>query len=233
MPKLRQAGQTLGLGLRPRPGGRSGDGEILELAAACGWAGRAPCRHFRLRLPRRLGEDLMVLSIAPAEKIDAAGLAVLADIAGHGLPSWLWHRAKEKDGYHSVMEVGRERVLSDDHVLSHRSMVAAKVNGELAGMLLDYRLNEPNSEVDIAESGPIIGPLLKLENRVPRSWYVNMLAVFRQFRGQGIGRKLLDESAKRAIGAGCRDMSIIVEDDNPARRLYEAFGFESIGTEPF
>lgn len=36
----------------------------------------------------------MVLSVAPAEKSDAANLA---DIAGHGLPSRLWHSAKEKD----------------------------------------------------------------------------------------------------------------------------------------
>lgn len=174
-----------------------------------------------------------MLSFAPAQKIDAAGLAVLADIAGHGLPSWLWYRAKEKDGYHSVMEVGRERVLSDDHVLSHRSMVAAKVDGELAGMLLDYPLKEANSEADIAESGAVIGPLLKLENRVTGSWYVNILAVFRQFRGQGIGRKLLEESERRAHADGRSELSIIVEDDNPARRLYDAFGFETVGSEPF
>lgn len=175
----------------------------------------------------------MALSIAPAEKADAAGLTVLADIAGHGLPSWLWYRARDKEGFHSVMEVGRERVLSDDHVLSHRNMVAAKVDGVLAGMLLDYALNTPNSEVDIAESGPVLGSLLRLENRVPGCWYVNMLAVFRQYRGMGIGRRLLDESEKRAITAGRREMGIIVEDDNPARRLYADFGFKAVGTEPF
>jgi ribosomal protein S18 acetylase RimI-like enzyme len=173
------------------------------------------------------------ISIAPADKADAAGLAVLADIAGHGLPSWLWHRAREKESFHSVMEVGRERVLSDDHVLSHRSMVAAKVDGVLAGMLLDYPLDTSNSEADIADAGPVIGPLLRLENRVPGCWYVNMLAVFRQYRGMGIGRRLLEESEKRAAAAGRTAMAIIVEDDNPARRLYESFGFEAVGAEPY
>lgn len=175
----------------------------------------------------------MPLSIAPAEKADAAGLAVLADIAGHGLPSWLWYRAREKEGFDSVMEVGRERVLSTDHVLSHRSMVAAKMDGVLAGMLLDYALNTPNSEADIVASGPVLGPLLRLENRVPGCWYVNMLAVFREYRGMGIGRRLLGESERRAVAAGKTEMGIIVEDDNPARRLYEAFGFEAAGAEPF
>ncbi|MBX3584581.1 MAG: GNAT family N-acetyltransferase, partial [Rhizobiaceae bacterium] len=173
------------------------------------------------------------ISIAPAEKADAAGLAVLADIAGHGLPSWLWQRARQKEGFHSVMEVGCERVLSEDHVLSHRRMVAAKVDGVLAGMLLDYPLDEPNSETDIAESGPVIGPLLKLENRVSGCWYVNMLAVFRQYRGMGVGRRLLEESRNRAVASVRREMGVIVEDDNPARRLYEAFGFETAGSEPF
>ena len=175
----------------------------------------------------------MALTIAPAEKADAAGLAVLCDIAGHGLPSWLWYPVKVRDGYYSVMEVGRERVLSDDHALSHRKMIAAKVDGELAGMLVDYPLAKPNSETDIAEVGPVIGPMLVLENYVTGSWYVNMLAVFRQFRGQGVGWQLLDESRKRADAAGCTELSIIVEDDNPARRLYEAFGFEAIGSAPF
>lgn len=175
----------------------------------------------------------MPLVIAPAEKADAAGLAVLCDIAGHGLPSWLWYPAKERDGYHSVMEVGRERVLSDDHALSHRKMIAAKVDGELAGMLVDYALAEPNSEADITNAGPVIGPLLVLENLVTGSWYVNMLAVFRQFRGQGIGRALLEQSDRRAKAAGWSDMSVIVEDDNPARRLYEAFGFKAVGARPF
>jgi ribosomal protein S18 acetylase RimI-like enzyme len=173
------------------------------------------------------------VSVAPAEKADAAGLAVLADIAGHGLPSWLWYEAREKEGFHSVMEVGRERILSDDHVLSHRRMVAAKVDGVLAGMLLDYALNEPNSEADIAEVGPVLAPLLKLENRVSGCWYVNMLAVFRQFRGMGVGKGLLEESERRAVAAGKNEMGVIVEDDNPARRLYEAFGFTEAGTEPF
>lgn len=175
----------------------------------------------------------MPLVIAPAEKADAAGLAVLADIAGHGLPTWLWSRVREKEGYHSVMEVGRERILSDDHALSYRRMVAAKVDGELAGMLLDYPLTDMNSDADIEESGPIIGPLLKLENKVPGSWYVNMLAVFRQFRGRGIGRRLLEESENRALAAGNSQLSIICEDDNPARRLYESFGFNAVATQPF
>jgi GNAT superfamily N-acetyltransferase len=175
----------------------------------------------------------VLVSIAPAEKADAAGLAVLADIAGHGLPSWLWYRAREQEGFHSVMEVGRHRILSDDHVLSHRRLVAAKVDGVLAGILLDYALDTPNSETDIIESGPVLGPLLRLENRVPGCWYVNMLAVFREYRGRGIGRRLLEESERRAVAAGRPEMGVIVEDDNSARRLYEAFGFEAVGTEPF
>lgn len=175
----------------------------------------------------------MSISIAPAEKADAAGLAVLADVAGHGMPSWVWHRVKEKEAFYSAMEVGRERILSDDHVLSHRRMVVAKVDGVLAGMLLDYALDKPNSDADIAEAGPVIGPLLKLENRVTGCWYVNMLAVFRQYRGMGIGRRLLSESERRAAAAGRQEMGVIAEDDNPARRLYGSFGFEVAGSEPF
>ena len=84
----------------------------------------------------------MSLVIAPAEKPDAAGLAVLCDIAGHGLPSWLWHAAKVRDGYYSVMEVGRERVLSDEHALSHRRMIAAKAMSNLARTVSHIQLKD-------------------------------------------------------------------------------------------
>jgi ribosomal protein S18 acetylase RimI-like enzyme len=112
-------------------------------------------------------------------------------------------------------------------------MIAAKVDGELAGMLVDYALAEPNSTADIEAAEPVIGSMLRLENLVTGSWYVNMLAVFRQFRGQGIGRLLLEESERRATAAGRSEHSVIVEDDNPARRLYEAFGFEAVGAAPY
>lgn len=47
------------------------------------------------------------------------------------------------------------------------------------------------------------------------------IAVSPQLRGQGIGRKLMEEVINKTPGA----IALHVEPDNPARRLYENLGF--------
>jgi ribosomal protein S18 acetylase RimI-like enzyme len=54
------------------------------------------------------------------------------------------------------------------------------------------------------------------------------IAVVPEQRGAGIGSALLT-ALVRAIGeAGYRAVSLSVESDNPARRLYERFGFQTV-----
>ena len=48
-------------------------------------------------------------------------------------------------------------------------------------------------------------------------------------RGHGVGTALLDELLVRAAAAGHRAVSLSVETDNPAVRLYERFGFVRVG----
>ncbi|HRP00987.1 MAG TPA: GNAT family N-acetyltransferase [Flavobacteriales bacterium] len=47
------------------------------------------------------------------------------------------------------------------------------------------------------------------------------IAVDRALRGQGLGRKLMQEALTHAQGS----VALHVEPDNPARKLYEALGF--------
>ncbi|MCP1200768.1 GNAT family N-acetyltransferase [Notoacmeibacter sp. MSK16QG-6] len=178
----------------------------------------------------------MEVAYRPARREDAADLAILADMAGHGLPQWFWHGAREREGFSSVVEVGRNRVRSDDHAMSWRKMHVATVNGEIAGMILDYPLTDKNSDTDIAECGPVIASLLLLENDLAPCWYINMLAVYRDFRGQGIGGQLIEGARERALEAGYKRLGLGVEDDNPAVSLYRRCGFEKVGQqnyEPF
>jgi ribosomal protein S18 acetylase RimI-like enzyme len=52
------------------------------------------------------------------------------------------------------------------------------------------------------------------------------IAVEPAHRGMGIGRELLDALAERARIAGYSALSLSVEEDNPALRLYERAGYE-------
>ncbi len=59
---------------------------------------------------------------------------------------------------------------------------------------------------------------------------VHDLAVHRDFRGQGIGTKLLDAVEREAIRLACCKLTLEVQHENVnARRLYERVGFDSGG----
>jgi ribosomal protein S18 acetylase RimI-like enzyme len=69
-------------------------------------------------------------------------------------------------------------------------------------------------------------PLQELENLAPSTWYINVLAVGPQFRGQGLGTKLLALAEQTAQGLRKRGMSVIVSDANDgAHRLYHRVGY--------
>ena len=57
---------------------------------------------------------------------------------------------------------------------------------------------------------------------------IHDLAVLSSHRGQGVGRLLLEHVAAKGIALGCCKLTLEVRADNhPARRLYEAVGFEN------
>ena len=54
------------------------------------------------------------------------------------------------------------------------------------------------------------------------------IAVGEGFRGSGIGTRLMDELSTTARRSGIRRLSLSVEAENPARRLYERLGYREI-----
>ena len=55
---------------------------------------------------------------------------------------------------------------------------------------------------------------------------IHDLAVVPGMRGRGVGRALLTEAEEIAAARGCCKLTLEVQEDNlPARRLYERFGF--------
>jgi ribosomal protein S18 acetylase RimI-like enzyme len=167
----------------------------------------------------------------PAAKADASALAVLVDIAGEGLPAYLWSTLKAPG--QSILEVGRERAAREEGGFSYRNAVVAEVDGEIAGCLVGYRLDDPYDLGDLEQVPPLVRPLVLLEAKAPGSWYVNVLATFPEFRRKGIGMALLRIAEKRARDEGAQALSVIVAAENePAARLYAAAGYEAHATEP-
>jgi ribosomal protein S18 acetylase RimI-like enzyme len=165
-----------------------------------------------------------------AMKQDAQALAEVIEYAGHGMPGYLWSRSA-KEGQPPI-EVGIERVLREEANFSYRNAVAAEVDGRVAAMMLAYRLPE-QSEVNLEELPDLLRPLEELEQKVPGTFYVNALAAYPEYRGLGLGTKLLEAAHALASEAGCEELSLEVFDQNEdAVRLYERHGYREIARLP-
>jgi ribosomal protein S18 acetylase RimI-like enzyme len=109
----------------------------------------------------------------------------------------------------------------------------AEIDGEVAGGLVDYRLDDPYDTGDLEALPEFVRPMVRLEAQAPGTWYVNVLATFPEFRGQGIGARLLTAAEERARSAGADALSIIVASENRgAHRLYERTGYRQIASAP-
>jgi len=167
----------------------------------------------------------------PATKADAAALAVLVDIAGEGLPAHLWSTLRAPG--QSILEIGRERAAREEGGFSYRNAIVAELDGEIAGGLVGYRLDDPYDLGDIDAVPEVVQPLVKLEAKAPGSWYVNVLATFPEFRRQGIARKLLDLAETKAREAGAPSLSVIVAGENErAMCLYASADYGPLASEP-
>lgn len=161
---------------------------------------------------------------------DGAALAVLVDIAGEGIPASFW-RDLAGPGY-SVLEMGRERARREEGGFSYRHATLAEVGDEIAAGLIVYPLDEPYDLTGLDEMPPHVQPLERLEAQAPGSWYVNVLATFPEFRGQGIGAELLDIADTKGRQAGAHAMSVIVASWNEgAARLYARAGYKDAARE--
>jgi ribosomal protein S18 acetylase RimI-like enzyme len=164
--------------------------------------------------------------VRPATVDDAPILAKLIDIAGEGIPHWLWSGMAAAD--QSALAVGEERARRETGGFSYRNALVAEARNEVAGMMLGYRVAEPTAEdrADVASLPEPIRPFVELEHEAAGTFYVNALAVLPGRRGAGIGGALLRAAEARARELAATRMSIQVFGQNTgAVRLYRRFGY--------
>jgi ribosomal protein S18 acetylase RimI-like enzyme len=162
--------------------------------------------------------------IRAATPRDATDLVALIDMAGEGLPTYFWTRAAEAG--QGPFEIGRTRIMAEDGPFSYRNAHIAELDGAVAGATVCRRLDESPDLRDIDELHEIVQPLVRLEARAPGAWYVNVLAVYPEHRGEGIGTGLLAHADGLGRAEAARGMAIIVASENvDARALYERVGY--------
>lgn len=164
--------------------------------------------------------------IREAKAADAEHLVRFINMAADDLPLHFWRASVGTDG--DPWALGMERATRETGSFSYRNAWLAEVDGEVAACLLGYPAEE--SPVPIApDTPPIFVPLLELEALAPGSWYLNVLATYGRFRGQGLGSALLALAEDIARRKGHKSISLIAEDTHlDALRLYAAKGYREV-----
>jgi ribosomal protein S18 acetylase RimI-like enzyme len=157
---------------------------------------------------------------------DTTNLAKLIDIAGEGIPNWLWSKSAKVGA--TPLDIGAERARRTSGGFSYTNAFVAEHNGQVAGMLLGYPILEAPDEDPDALPAPI-APFVELEKHSVHTWYVNALAVFAEYRGSGIGTSLMAKAEQCAKLAGQSKISIQVYGQNHgAVNLYKRLGYNQV-----
>ncbi|MDE7376930.1 MAG: GNAT family N-acetyltransferase [Muribaculaceae bacterium] len=137
-----------------------------------------------------------------------------------------------------IVALFAEMAEREDTQYSYRNaLVARDAAGEAVGVCLAYdggRLAQLRRPF-LARASQAFGidPTEVTDETEPGEYYIDTLAVRADYRGRGIGRRLLMAAAERGRALGLRP-GLLVDKENPrARTLYESAGFVKVGDRPF
>lgn len=158
-------------------------------------------------------------------------MAQLINIAGEGMPLYLWTNMAAAD--ETPWDIGQERAKRETGSFSYRNTVVLEHGGEVVAALMGFPLPDEPEPVNYDEMPPMFVPLQQLEDLAAGTWYVNVLATYAEYRGKGFGSGLLAVAEQLAADTNRSGLSIIVSDANTgARRLYERSGYIEKATRP-
>lgn len=116
-----------------------------------------------------------------------------------------------------ILEVGRKRYEREDSAFSYRNCTIVEADGDVIAMLVAFPMHV---DPDEHETDPVLAPYSELEE--DNSYYICGMAVFPEYRGRGIGTRLLELAEELAHEEGFDKLSLIVFEQNEgAKRLYE------------
>ncbi len=181
------------------------------------------CRETRaLPLTRAM---VLETPFRPATIKDCYDIARLFKIASGGVAEYTWTKMQADYPGLSPLRIGERRYASDNTAFSYRNSIVASHDDQVMGVLVTFAIA---AEVDGPSESPdpILAPY-SLE--APGSWYICAMAFFPEFRGQGLGTKLLAIARDQAQEREFNELSLLVFEQNTgAVRLYGRNGFKTV-----
>ncbi|MCP4185951.1 MAG: GNAT family N-acetyltransferase [Hyphomicrobiales bacterium] len=171
-----------------------------------------------------------IITLRGAKITDCADLARLDNIASHGLSVWYWQtdhsfsQATNISEYDAI-EIGSQRMANTDSQIGFKNGVIALSLNRVAGFATGFSWKQ-NNVATSKEQNPVLKPVSELFAQCQGGWWLDGLAVYPEFRGRGIGGKLLDDCFRRAKIEGKEKLCLAAEDSNEdALSLYHSRGF--------
>lgn len=163
--------------------------------------------------------------IRPARKEDCGAIAALYSISSDGVADYIWTKLAQPG--EDILTIGRRRYEREGSSLSYQNCWVVEREGKIIGILVAFPMHVDPSRV---ESDPVLVPYSKLKE--DNSYYICGIALFPEFRGAGIGTKLLSLAEQHALDKGFRKLSLLVFEQNAgAKRLYERTGYSEVARE--
>ena len=165
------------------------------------------------------------VTFRPATRADARVIAELFQISSEGVADYVWSKIDDPEYADlDLVERGEKRYSREDVDFSYQNCDVAEIDGEPVGMLHAYVMGDDVGNVP-DDMDPVLRPYAELEE--PKSLYIPGLALFDDYRGSGVGTRLLDFAYKRARAEGMKKISLICFEENEgACRLYQREGFK-------
>jgi ribosomal protein S18 acetylase RimI-like enzyme len=160
------------------------------------------------------------------EPEDSLKIAEGIDRASGGIVEFLFHGLL---GSYTAAQVMANSIKEKQGSDSYENAIVAEYQGNIIGVVYSY----PAKFHGITEDTRSFFPNDRLtflgdfyNSRVENSWFLDSIFVDEQFRGEGIGSKLIELTKQKARDNGYNKLSLMVMADNTiARRTYEKNNF--------
>ena len=173
------------------------------------------------------------LQFRNATEDDCTELALMIDVAGRRLPSYLW--SQEVGQGQSYFEYGREKIRTDANYNGYfKNWLVAESQSKFVGAFFGFSVEDPYPEIDLDAVPECFRPCIELERVASGCWLLQAIAILPQYRGKGLARQLLDKAESVAKDSGTNRIALQVEEVNEvAFKTYQRNGYIEVDRRPY
>ena len=173
------------------------------------------------------------LQFRTATEDDCTELALIRDIAGRRMPSYLW--SQEVGQGQSYFEYGREKIRTDtNHNSYFKNWLVAESQDKFVGAFFGFFVEDPYPEIDLDAVPECFRPCVELERIARGCWLLQAIAILPQYRGKGLARQVLGKAETVARDSGTNRIALQVEEVNEvAFKTYQRNGYIEVDRRPY